>query len=58
LTDLAQLEELLQRVRTAGSWQELLGQPAPSRRGGRERQTRLGTLAWYDDRETNEFRVG
>jgi predicted transposase YdaD len=38
LTDLAQLEELLRRVRTAGSWQELLSQPAPSRRGGRRRQ--------------------
>jgi predicted transposase YdaD len=35
LSDLAQLEELLKRVRTAGSWQELLGPPRPGRRGGR-----------------------
>jgi predicted transposase YdaD len=35
LTDIGRLEELLQRVRTAGSWHELLGQPAPRRRGGR-----------------------
>jgi predicted transposase YdaD len=36
--DLARLEELLRRLRTAGSWQELLGQPAP-RRGGRRRRS-------------------
>jgi predicted transposase YdaD len=35
LKDLARLEELLKRVRTATSWQELLGQPAPPRRGAR-----------------------
>ncbi len=33
--DLARLEEMLKRARTAKSWQELLGQPAPRRRGGR-----------------------
>jgi hypothetical protein len=36
-SDLAQLEGLLKRVRIAGSWQELLGPPAPGRRGGRRR---------------------
>jgi hypothetical protein len=35
LSDLARLEELFQRVRTAGTWQELLGLPRPGRRGGR-----------------------
>ncbi len=35
IDDLARLEELLKRFRTAGSWQDLLGQPAPSRRGRR-----------------------
>jgi predicted transposase YdaD len=35
LDDLARLEELLKRVRTAGSWKELFGQPASGRRGGR-----------------------
>jgi predicted transposase YdaD len=35
LTDLTQLEELLKRVRTAASWQELIGQPLPGCRGGR-----------------------
>jgi predicted transposase YdaD len=38
LNDLARLEELLKRVRTAGSWQDLLGPPAAGRRRGR-RQT-------------------
>jgi predicted transposase YdaD len=33
LDDLGRLEELLKRVRTAGSWKELLGPPAPRRRG-------------------------
>jgi predicted transposase YdaD len=37
LGDLAHLEELLKRVRTAGSWQELLGQPGQGRHGGRRR---------------------
>jgi predicted transposase YdaD len=37
IDDLARLEEMLKRVRTAGSWQELLGQPASGRRGGRRR---------------------
>jgi hypothetical protein len=35
LDELAHLEELLKRFRTAGSWQELLGLPAPGRRGRR-----------------------
>jgi predicted transposase YdaD len=35
INDLTRLEELVKRVRVAGSWQELLGQPAPGRRGGR-----------------------
>jgi predicted transposase YdaD len=35
LDDLGRLEELLTRVRTAVSWQELLGPPAPRRRGKR-----------------------
>jgi hypothetical protein len=35
LDDLARLEALLKRIRTAASWQELLGQPPPSRRSGR-----------------------
>jgi hypothetical protein len=35
LNDLTRLEELLKRVRTAGSWQELLRQPPPGRRSGR-----------------------
>lgn len=38
LDDLARLEDLLRRVRTAGGWRELLG-PATSRRRGR-RQAR------------------
>jgi hypothetical protein len=38
LDDLPRLEELLKRVRTAGSWQELFGPPASGRRGGRRRQ--------------------
>jgi hypothetical protein len=37
LHELPRLEELLRLVRTAGSWQELLGQPTPARRGGRRR---------------------
>jgi predicted transposase YdaD len=36
IPDLAQLEELCQRMGAAGSWQEVLGQPAPGRRGGRQ----------------------
>jgi predicted transposase YdaD len=35
LNDLARLEELLKRVRTAGSWQELFGRPVSGRRGGK-----------------------
>jgi hypothetical protein len=38
LTDLPRLEELLRQVRTAASWQELLGQPA--RRSKRQRPSR------------------
>jgi hypothetical protein len=34
LDDLGRLEEMLKRVRTAASWQDLLGRP-PARRGGR-----------------------
>lgn len=37
LRDLARLEELLKRIRTAGSWQELLGQPGPGRKSRRRR---------------------
>ena len=33
LNDLPRLEEMLLRVRTAASWRELLGRPAPGRRG-------------------------
>jgi len=33
--DLAQLERLPKRVRTADGWQELLGRATPGRRGGR-----------------------
>ena len=33
LDDLPRLEELLRRVRTAAGWRELLGRPAPGRRG-------------------------
>jgi hypothetical protein len=33
LNNLAQLEELIRRVRAAGSWQELLGQALSPRRG-------------------------
>jgi predicted transposase YdaD len=39
IDDLARLEELCNRLPTAGSWHELLGQPAPGRRGGRRRQS-------------------
>ena len=35
LADLPRLEEMLLRVRTAASWQELLGRPAAGGRGGR-----------------------
>lgn len=35
INDLAQLENLLRRVHSVNSWQELLGQPAPSRRNKR-----------------------
>jgi hypothetical protein len=38
LDDLGRLEDLLKRVPTAGSWQELLGQPGPGRRGRRGRR--------------------
>jgi hypothetical protein len=38
LDDLPRLEELLKRVRTAGSWRELFGPLASGRRGGRRRQ--------------------
>ena len=34
LADLARLEDLLRRVRTAGSWKQLLGRPQSGRRGG------------------------
>src|SRR6185369_10809120 len=34
LDDLTQLEELLKRVRTASSWQELLGKPRRGRHNG------------------------
>ncbi len=37
LDDLGRLEDLLRRVRTAGSWRELLG-PSPGRRRGGRRQ--------------------
>jgi len=39
LEDLGRLEDLLERVLTAESWQELLGQPASPKRRGRRRQT-------------------
>ena len=35
LDDLERLEQMLKRMRSAGSWQELLGQPVPGRRSGR-----------------------
>jgi predicted transposase YdaD len=35
LDDLPRLEEMLNRVRTAGGWPELLGRPPSARRGGR-----------------------
>jgi hypothetical protein len=35
LDDLARLEELLKRVRTASNWRDLLAQPASPRRGRR-----------------------
>jgi predicted transposase YdaD len=37
LGNITQLEDLLLRLGTAGSWQDLLGQAAPSRRGARRR---------------------
>ena len=37
LDDLARLEALLRRVRTAGSWRELFGPPSPGRRRGGRR---------------------
>ncbi len=37
LNDLAQLEDLLKRIRSAGSWQELFGQPATGPRRRRRR---------------------
>jgi predicted transposase YdaD len=37
LNDLVRLEELLKRMRTATSWQELLGTPAPAARNRRRR---------------------
>ena len=39
IEDLARLEDLCDRLETAGSWQELLGLPAPAPRGGRRRQS-------------------
>src|SRR5579884_800815 len=39
LEDLRPLEALLKRVRTASSWQEVLGLEAPRRRDGRQRRT-------------------
>jgi hypothetical protein len=39
IEDLPRLEEMLERVHTVGSWQELLGHPAPRRRGGRRRRS-------------------
>jgi hypothetical protein len=35
INDLTRLEELLKRVRTAGSWQDVLGRPASRRPSGR-----------------------
>jgi hypothetical protein len=40
LDDLPRLEELLVRLRTAGSWQELLGQPATAKPKARRRPSR------------------
>ena len=40
LEDLSGLEALLRRVHAAQSWQELVGQPAARRRGGRRGQSR------------------
>jgi hypothetical protein len=37
IDDLERLEELCNRLASAGSWQELLGQPRATRRGGRRR---------------------
>jgi predicted transposase YdaD len=39
INDLARLEELLQRILVAHSWQELLGQPTPRRRNQPRRQS-------------------
>lgn len=35
LDNLVRLEDLLRRVRTAGSWRELFGRPVSARKGGR-----------------------
>src|SRR4029079_9002590 len=37
MDNLARLEEFFDPLSSAASWQELLGQPKPSRRGGRRR---------------------
>jgi predicted transposase YdaD len=39
LNDLARLEELLRRVRTTGSWQDLLEPPPAGHRGRRRRRS-------------------
>jgi predicted transposase YdaD len=39
INDLPRLEELLVRLPHVGSWQELLGRPAPRRPGGQRRRT-------------------
>jgi hypothetical protein len=39
LAELGRLEELLKRIPTAGSWQELLSPPAPRRHSKRRRGT-------------------
>lgn len=39
LNDLVRLEELLTRVRTAGSWRDLFSRPGAGRRAGRRRQS-------------------
>jgi hypothetical protein len=39
INDLMRLEELLKRVRTAGSWQDLLGRPGSRRLGGRRQSS-------------------
>jgi hypothetical protein len=37
INNLSQLEELCNRLRTAGSWREVLSETATARRGGRRR---------------------